>query len=76
MNISAITTNVKESNCNSKNTISSSTQEEKSPEFDLMLEKNGKESISLENNITKNKISENEIILNQTLDNGINFIYW
>jgi len=64
-----------QSNCNSKNTNSSSTQEEKSPEFDLMLEKNGKDLISSDNNITENKISENEIILNQTLDNGINFIY-
>lgn len=70
MNISAIPKNDIESDCSSKNTNNLSTPEGKSSEFDLMLEINDKNLISLVNNIT-----ENEIILNQTLDNGINFIY-
>ena len=60
------------SNCDNKN--STNKQEEKNPEFGLMLEKSENDLISSENSITDDKISENEIILNQYLANGINFL--
>ncbi len=71
MKVSSITSNINNSDCTNKN--STNNQEEKNPEFDLMLEKSGNDLIS-SNSITDDKISENEIVLNQYLANGINFL--
>ena len=71
MKVSSITSNINNSDCTNKN--STNKQEEKNPEFDLMLEKSGNDLIS-SNSITDDKISENEIVLNQYLANGINFL--
>jgi hypothetical protein len=72
MKVSSITSNVNNSDCTNKNNTNK--QEEKNPEFGLMLEKSENDLISSENSITDDKISENEIILNQYLANGINFL--
>lgn len=71
MKVSSITSNINNSDCTNKN--STNKQEEKNPEFGLMLEKSGNDLIS-SNSITDDKISENEIVLNQYLANGINFL--
>lgn len=68
MKVSSITSNINNSDCTNNK------QEEKNPEFGLMLEKSENDLISSENSITDDKISENEIILNQYLANGINFL--
>lgn len=72
MKVSSITSNINNSDWTNKN--STNKQEEKNPEFGLMLEKSENDLISSENSITDDKISENEIILNQYLANGINFL--
>jgi hypothetical protein len=72
MKVSSITSNINNSDCINKN--STNKQEEKNPEFGLMLEKSENDLIYSENSITDDKISENEIILNQYLANGINFL--
>ena len=72
MKVSSITSNINNSDCTNKN--STNNQEEKNPEFGLMLEKSENDLIYSENSITDHKISENEIILNQYLANGINFL--
>ena len=72
MKVSSITSNINNSDWTNKN--STNKQEEKNPEFGLMLEKSENDLISSENSITDDKISENEIILNQYLANGISFL--
>lgn len=74
MNISAITTNVKESNCNSKNTNSSNTEESESYEFGSLVEKLENSVTNSNDSIVEDKTSDNEIILNQYLASNINFL--
>ena len=60
MKVSSITSNINNSDCTNKN--STNKQEEKNPEFGLMLEKSENDLISSENSITDDKISENSVL--------------
>ena len=60
MKVSSITSNINNSDWTNKN--STNKQEEKNPEFGLMLEKSENDLISSENSITDDKISENSVL--------------
>ena len=55
MKVSSITSNINNSDCTNKN--STNKQEEKNPEFGLMLEKSENDLISSENSITDEEMA-------------------